>query len=56
MGFSVYLKGDETPVKIEANRVVTENNGVLLFLKDQHEPAVAVIPIDNVWYVVKDQA
>ena len=29
-GFSVYLKGDETPVKIEADRVVPENNGVLL--------------------------
>lgn len=54
MGFSVYLKGDETPVKIEANQVDPENN-VLLFRKDRHEPAVAVIPLDNVWYVVKDQ-
>ena len=56
MGFSVYLKGEMAPIKIEANKVVHENNGVLLFLKSDHEPSVAAIPLDNVWYVVKDQA
>ena len=55
MGFSVYLKGDDTPVKIDAELVISDDK-VLLFSKSSSVPTSAVVPLDNVWYVVKDQA
>ena len=55
MGFSVYLKGDKTPVKIDAERV-DANAEVLIFFNDATDQAVAVIPVVNLWYIVKDQA
>ena len=55
MVFSVYLKGDETPVKIDAGRVFV-STGVLMFSKEGlTDPPVAAIPLDNVWYVVKEK-
>ena len=53
MDFKVYLKGDETPVKIDAELVINDDK-VLLFSKSSSTPTSAVVPLDNVWYVVKE--
>ena len=54
MGFLVYLQGEDEPVKIDAERVrVTDR--VLLFSNGVADPANAAVPLDNVWYVVKEK-
>ena len=55
MGFLVYFKGEDEPVKIDAGRVFV-NTDVLMFSKEGlTDPPVAAIPLDNVWYVVKEK-
>ena len=54
MGFLVYFKDASEPVKIDAGRVFV-STGVLMFSKETpSDPPVAAIPLDNVWYVVKE--
>ena len=55
MGFLVYLKDATETVKIDAGRVFV-SAGVLMFSKERpSDPPVAAIPLDNVWYVVKEK-
>ena len=55
MGFLVYFKGEDEPVKIDAGRVFVDTD-VLMFTKEgPSDPSVAAIPLDNVWYVVKEK-
>ena len=52
MEYLVYLKGDETPTKINADRVTHDKNGAFLFFAgDGAGEPVAAIPLDNVWYI-----
>ena len=53
MGFLVYLRGEDEPVKIDAERVYPRKD-VLIFSNDTTGPQVAAIPVCNVWYVVKE--
>ena len=52
--FLVYLKGEDEPVKIDAERVSPKDR-VLLFSNGVSDPANAAVPLDNVWYVVKEK-
>ena len=52
MEYLVYFKNEVTPVKINADRVTHDKNGVFLFLAgDGDGEPVAAIPLDNVWYI-----
>ena len=53
MGFLVHLKDKDSPVRIDADRVVPDKE-VFLFFKDAESAALAAFPVANVSYVVKE--
>ena len=53
MVYLVHLKGKDDPVKIEADRVISDDPHAMLFYKTGIDQPIAVIPPANVSYVVK---
>ena len=50
----VYLKGKDDPVKIEADRVISNDPQEMLFYKTGNDQPIAVIPHANVSNVVQE--
>ena len=54
MVYLVHLKDKEDPVKIEADRVISNDPQAMLFYKTGSDQPIAAIPHANVSYVVKE--
>ena len=54
MVYLVHLKGKDDPVKIEADRMISDDPEAMLFYKSGTDQPVAVIPHANVSHVVKE--